>query len=108
MTLAFSRAAWLSPLCVLLVGTALGCATSTSDQQFPGTDSAPGDTSVVADGADTGPADTGSGEAGDSTTDLGEDTACDPGKARCSGVCVDTTTDHGNCGSCGKACAAKE
>jgi hypothetical protein len=33
---------------------------------------------------------------------------CPMGKTECSGACVDTKTDNGNCGTCGKTCAVSE
>lgn len=33
---------------------------------------------------------------------------CSGGETFCSGNCVDTDTDEGNCGSCGATCGASE
>ena len=37
--------------------------------------------------------------------DGGGEENCPTGERLCSGVCVNTLTDHNNCGGCGNACA---
>ena len=38
----------------------------------------------------------------------GMDSSCAPGLTDCGGKCVDTSSDHGNCGACGNECEAFE
>jgi len=61
-------------------------------------------------GADPGLFDSGSGD-GSTATDVivGDVVApCQTGQARCTGTCIDTTSDPKNCGGCGVACASTE
>lgn len=53
---------------------------------------------------ETGGTDTDTGT--DTGTGTDTDTSCSGAEVDCNGVCVDVTTDPGNCGSCGNACGA--
>lgn len=90
-----------------LLAVLLGC--GGSNAQFPDdpADSAStDDTSTTGDGSTTDgtSSDSTSTLDGDAATDITSDAPCEGGKTRCGDVCVDTSTDPRNCGSCGKAC----
>ncbi|MBW2260788.1 MAG: hypothetical protein JRG91_02360, partial [Deltaproteobacteria bacterium] len=48
------------------------------------------------------------GDAADAADALPADADCPPGLTDCGGTCVDTSSDHGNCGACGNACDDEE
>lgn len=65
------------------------------------------DGSRLAGGVDAGavpPTDGGGGV--DAGADAGGGPACDGGRVRCGGVCIDVSSDPGHCGGCGMACGA--
>jgi hypothetical protein len=78
-----------------------------------------GETYEPGDGQEDGPTDT-TDQTGDVLTDPDgadpqqdgdvqeNEPACPGGQVLCSGSCVDTSSDHSNCGSCGNACAPSE
>ena len=59
---------------------------------------------ILADADEAGVADTGGPETLTNDAPVDTNTSCSAGSTLCSGTCVDTKSDNGNCGSCGNAC----